>query len=67
MGQPTIPHEKTFLRSKRSLPSLEMSMTFSRQSLERAKFRDKFPSLKVIQTGGKNGRSPNEPPYDQRS
>ena len=28
---------------------------------------EKFPSLNVIQTGSKNGRSPNAPPYDQKS
>ena len=36
-------------------------------NLERAEIRDKFPSLNVIQTGNKNERSPNAPPYDQRS
>ena len=52
---------------RRKLPSEMRIIIFSRQSLERATFRDKFPSLNVIQTGGKNGRSPNAPPYDQRS
>ena len=33
----------------------------------RAWFRNKLPTLNVIQTGNKNGRSPNAPPYDQRS
>ena len=33
----------------------------------RAKFRDKFPSRNVIQTGSRNARHFNAPPYDQRS
>ena len=43
-----------------------MSIRFSHQSLERAKFRDTCPSLNVIQTGVENGRSPNAPPYDRK-
>ena len=37
------------------------------QSLDGGKFREKFTYLNVIQTGSKNGRSPNAPPYDQQS
>ena len=42
------------------------SIRFSHQSLERAKFREKCPSLNVTQTASKNRRSPNAPPCDQR-
>ena len=51
---------------ERKLPSEQRSIKFSYHSLQRARFRDKFPFLNVIQTGSKNGRSPNVPPYDQR-
>ena len=45
------------------------SVRFSRQSLERAKSRDKFPSLNVIQIGSRNARHFSASPYDydQRS
>ena len=51
--------KKEILALKRNLPSEKRIMRFSHQSLERAKFRVKFPSLNVIQTGSKNGRPPN--------
>ena len=54
------------LAVKRKLPSVVNSFIFSHQSLERPTFRDKFPSLNAIQTGGKSGRSPFAPSYDQR-
>ena len=57
---------KGILALKRKLPSEKGSIKHSSQSLERARFRDTFPSLNVIQTGSKNGRSPDAPPYDQR-
>ena len=66
VGQSTMPMEG-ILALRRKLPSDEIIIGFSHQSLERAKFRDQFPSLSAIQTGGKNGRSPNAPHYDQRS
>ena len=50
----------------RKLPSEKGRIKFSYQSLEGARFRDKFPPLNVIQTGNKSGRSQNAPPYDQR-
>ena len=58
---------KGILALKRKLPSEKRSVKFSHQSSERATFRDNFTSLNVIQTGSKNGRSPNAPTYDQRS
>ena len=51
----------------RGILANEISIIFSPQSLVRAEFRNKFPSLNVIQTGGKNGRCQNAPPYDQGS
>ena len=57
---------KGILALKRKLSSEQGRIKFSHQSLERARFRDTFPSLSVIQTGSKNGRSPDAPPYDQR-
>ena len=57
---------KGILALKRKLPSEQGRIKFSHQSLERARFRDTFPSLSVIQTGSKNGRSPDAPPYDPR-
>ena len=51
---------------KVSLRQKNKSIKFSYQRLERATFRDKFPSLSVIQTGSKIGRSPNVP-CNQRS
>ena len=56
---------KGFIGLKRKLPSEKRSIKFPYQSLEGARFRDKFPSLNVIQTGSKNGRSPHAP-HDQR-
>ena len=58
--------KKAILALKSKLPSEEESIKFSHQILERATFRDKVPSVNVIQTGGKEGRSPTAPPYDQR-
>ena len=56
---------KGILALQRQLPSeKKRSITFSYQNLERAKCRDTCPSLNVIHTGSKNGRSPNAP-YDQ--
>ena len=51
----------------RILPSEKGRMKFPYQSLEGARFRDTLPSLNVIQTDSKNGRSPDAPPCDQRS
>ena len=36
------------------------------QRLVRAKFRDKFPSLNIIQNSSENARHCNAPPYDQK-
>ena len=58
---------KTFMRSDGNFRQKRKSIKFSHQSLTRAKFRDKLQSLNVIQTDSKNDRSPNAPPYDQRS
>ena len=57
---------KGIIDLERKLPSEKGSIKFSNQSLERARFRDTFPSLNVIQTGSKYGGSPDAPPYDQR-
>ena len=65
-GQSEMPIRGT-LALRRNLPSEDVSIRPQHQSLERAKSRDKLPSLHVIQTGGENGRSPSAPPYDQRS
>ena len=56
-------HER-HLTLRRKVPSEKISIILSRQSLERAKFRDKCPSLKVIQTGSKNARHFNAPPCE---
>ena len=58
---------KGILLLRRKLSSDKISIKFSPRRLIRAKSRDNFPSLNVIQTGGENGRCPNAPPYDQRS
>ena len=59
-------HEIVFAL-KGKLTSAKVSIRFSRQSLARTNFGDKFPSLHVIQTGGEHGRCPNAPLYVQRS
>ena len=64
--QSTMPME-SILALCRKLPSEKAGIRNPFQSLERAKFRNKFPSLNVIQTSSKNARSPNAPPYDRRS
>ena len=51
--------------AKTKLPSEKRNIKFSCHHLERARLRDKFPSLNVIQTSSKNGRSPNAPLHDQ--
>ena len=56
---------KGFIGLQRKLPSEDGRIKFIYQILEGARFRDKFPSLNVIQTGSKNERSPNAP-HDQR-
>ena len=66
-GGPSTMPMKGILALRRKVPSEKISIRLSRQSLERARFRDKCPSLKVIQTGTKNARHFNAPPYDQRS
>ena len=58
---------KDIFTLKRKLLSEEISVIFSRQSLERTKFRDKFPFLNLIQTSTKNARHFYAPPYDQRT
>ena len=55
------------LTIRRKLSSAKKSIRSSRQSLERAKSRDKFPSLNVTQTGSKHARHFNAPPCGQRS
>ena len=55
------------LALKSKLPSDKRSIRFSHQSLKKAKFKDKFPSLNVIQTSSRKGTPPNAPPFDQRS
>ena len=47
VGQSKMPM-KSILALKRKLPSEKRSIRFSHQSLEKAKFRDKLPSLSVI-------------------
>ena len=51
-----------YLALSREFSSETVSM--SRQSLDRATFKDKFPPLIMILTGRKNGRCPKGPPYD---
>ena len=48
---------KGIIEIERKLPSEQGRIKFSYQSLKRARLRDKFPSLNVIQTGSENGRS----------
>ena len=50
-------HTKGILAIRRKLPSEQRSIRFSRQSSDRAEFRDKFLSLRVLQTSGRIGRS----------
>ena len=64
VGRSKMPF-KGILVFERKPSSAKRSIRFSYQSPERAKFRDKFPSPDVIQTGSEHGRSPNTPPYDQ--
>ena len=47
---------KGIIGLRRKLPSEKECITSSYQSLEGARFRDKFPPLNVIQTGSKNGK-----------
>ena len=65
VGQSKMPI-KVILAPKNETSAREESVSSSHQSLERANFRDKFPSLNVIQTSSKNGRSPTAPPHDQK-
>ena len=58
---------KVILAPKNETSVREESVRSSHQSLERANFREKFPSVNVIQTSSKNGRSPTAPPHDKKS
>ena len=65
VAQSTMHERHSFAETETSVRKEKHKM---RQSLERAKFRDTFPSLNVILTVCLiNGRSPNAPPYDRRS
>ena len=52
VGQSTM-SMKSILSLRRKLPSEKNIIRFAGQSLDRAKFRDKFASLNVNQTGSK--------------
>ena len=58
---------RAFWRSDGKPPSEKTGIRFSCQSLVRATFSDKFPSLNMIQTCSENARHINAPPCDERS
>ena len=68
-GQPQVDAGwiKSILKDYQEPLAEKTKVQFSRPSLDRAKFRDKRPSLNVIQGGSPNERSPLAPTYDQRS
>ena len=64
--KPRRTFEQVVQSARWKLPSEKLGVRCSGQSLERAKFRDKFPSRYVIQTGTRIARHFYAPPYDQK-